>query len=122
MSILEQYIEAKANLTKYKTLEAALRLDLLEEMDMNQTVNGTVSKSVGNWRVTGGFKLNYKLDTKSFDVSALTEEQLGCIDYKPTLVMAEYKKIEECDREELDEFITVSSAMPTVKIKALDEM
>lgn len=114
---------AKDNLDTWKKVEADLRIKLLNKLFGEGVMEGTETEEVNGFKVKGGFSLNFKLDAKGVDAAfdELSEAEQLCISYKPSLTKAVYKALEDHEREALDEFITVSSAMPTIKIERLEE-
>ena len=120
-SLLEQYIEAKEGLTKFKKLESELRIELLSELFPN-TVEGTMNTIDGDYAVKGGFSLNHSLNRKSLEsiYDDLTEDEKGCIDFKPGLKLSAYKSLGSENRKLLDDCVSVSNSMPTITIKLLD--
>ena len=123
MKLIDKYIDAKQNLDMYKKLESELRIELLGELFQNNTVEGTEATEIDGYKVKGSFSLNFKLDGKALEEAFddLSEVEQACISFKPSLNKSVYKSIEDSEREELDEYITVSSAMPTIKIERLEE-
>tara|TARA_R110000744_G_C19371578_1_gene562726 strand:- start:23044 stop:23415 length:372 start_codon:yes stop_codon:yes gene_type:complete len=123
MKILDDYMVAKDNLDTWKKVEADLRIKLLNKLFGEGVMEGTETEEVNGFKVKGGFSLNFKLDAKGVDAAfdELSEAEQLCISYKPSLTKAVYKALEDHEREALDEFITVSSAMPTIKIERLEE-
>lgn len=116
--LINEYIEAKEALNKYKKLEADLRIKVLDEVFSDQTP-GSHTEIINGLKVKGGFKLNHKLDVKMaselFD--SMTEEEQSCIKFKPSLSLKEYNDLEDVDTYILDDCITVVPAMPTLSIE-----
>lgn len=115
--LLEKYNDAKAKLTRYKTLEHSLRLELIEELFPN-AIEGTHNLEVDNQSVKAVFKMILKLDAKALDETgnALSQAEKACIVYKPSLILAKYNKLEDSEKEALAEMITTSPALPSIKI------
>jgi hypothetical protein len=123
MKLLDDYMSAKDNLQYYKKLEADLRIKLLEELFPEAGVEGTETTEIGEFKVKGSFSLNFKLDAKAAEEAFddLSEAEQRCLVSKLSLSKAAYKTLEDWEREELDELITVSSSMPTIKIERVEE-
>lgn len=120
--LLNEYIESKARLDKYKKLESKLRIQLLEELFPSGEV-GTHTAAVDGLSIKGVFKMSYKLDQAEYlnNAEHFTDEEMECIKVTPSLVLAKYKGLEEDERSVLDDCVTVSHAMPTIKIEVIDE-
>lgn len=123
MKLLDDYITAKENLQTWKSIEADLRIKLLDQIFGDAIIEGTKTVELGGYKVKGSFALNFKLDAKAVDEAfdELSEAERACLVYKPSLSKAVYKALEDYEREGLDEFITVSPSMPTIKIERIGE-
>ncbi len=105
-------------LKKIKTDESNLRKSLAESiLGVDQFIKGIRKTN----RVEGGYtfainqKMNYKLDEGILSAlwKELSDEERACINYKPSLSIAAYKKLPEDSL--LHEAITTKPAMPTIK-------
>jgi len=114
--LLVEHVEAKAALDKWKKRESMLRLKIIDELSPDN-ISGTTNHTVGNAKVKIGKNMSYKLDNDVFqDIKDnLTEEEQDCILMTPKLVLRAYKITD--DTGNLDEAITVSPSMPTLKIE-----
>lgn len=115
---LEDYRTLQQALKNLKDEEKAMRLELVEEYFPN-AVSGTLSEAVGDFIIKGSFKLNYKLDTDAIHEmgESFSDEEEACIKWTPTIIMANYKELDESERENLDSCLTVSPALPALEIK-----
>lgn len=123
MKLLSDYIEAKYQLTKWKKAEAELRVALLDELFPAAT-EGTQTTFISGMEIKGGFKMSHKLDAKEVDENydCLSAAEQDCINYKPSLSLAAYKALDEFERSDLDQYITVVPSMPTLTIKLGEEL
>lgn len=117
--LVDEYLDAKTQFTHYKALEAELRIQLLDELFKGETIDGTESTFIGEYKVKGTFKLGFKLDKKAmadaYEDLSLAEQ--NCIKFDPGLILSAYKALDDSERQELDDYITVSPSMPTIKIE-----
>lgn len=118
---IEEYLEVKANLDKYKKLESEMRVAILEEAFPNAS-EGTLNSFAGEYQIKGTFKMTHKLDASLVEENYddMSKEEKECISFKPSLSLAAYKKLDEDDGYLLNECITVSPAMPSLKIQVAE--
>lgn len=124
---LEARIEAQQRLVdRIKELqkeEKELRAGILEECFGMDTV-GTVKTQVGNVIVTGEYGLTYKFSQEALDVAiqegTLSENALNGIRVKYELDKKVYDKLGEEDTEALNEFLTITPSLPSMKVKAVE--
>lgn len=66
--------------------------------------------------------VSFKLDERVVDqiFPDLSDAEKNCINFKPALKLREYKALGNDDKLMIDEAITVSPAMPTLKIKDIE--
>ena len=70
--------------------------------------------------IKGTFKNTFTLDPTVEEVfNDLSDAEQACIAFKPSLKLSIYKELEPELKEELDKWLTVKPAMPTVKIEEL---
>ena len=124
---LEARIEAQQRLVdRIKELqkeEKELRAGILEECFGMDTV-GTVKTQVGNVIVTGEYGLTYKFSQEALDAAiqegTLSENALNGIRVKYELDKKVYDQLGEEDTEALNEFLTITPSLPSMKVKAAD--
>ena len=124
---LEARIEAQQRLVdRIKELqkeEKELRAGILEECFGMDTV-GTVKTQVGNVIVTGEYGLTYKFSQEELDAAiqegTLSENALNGIRVKYELDKKVYDQLGEKDTEALNEFLTITPSLPSMKVKAAD--
>jgi hypothetical protein len=114
--LINEYVKVKGEFDKLKKLESELRVKLIDEMFLDQS-EGTRKIEANGLQISASFGVNYRIDTDLLDdiYNMLSPEEQDCIKLKPSLVISAYKKLEE--RDMLDDCISVSPAMPSVKIK-----
>ena len=124
---LEAHIEAQQRLVdsikELQKEEKELRAGILEECFGMDTV-GTVKTQVGNVIVTGEYGLTYKFSQEALDAAiqegTLSENALNCIRVKYELDKKVYDKLGEEDTEALNEFLTITPSLPSMKVKAVE--
>lgn len=128
MSIsLEARIEAQQRLVdQIRSLQAeekAARADILAECFGFDTI-GTTKTQVGNLIVTGEYGLTYKFNQEKLDeaikTGELSENALNGIRVKYELDKKVYDKLNEEDTEALNEYLTITPALPSMKVKAVE--
>jgi len=117
ISLISNYLEAKSMLDHYKNREKELRIELVDELFKDQS-DGTRKAEIDNCTIKAKFGTNYNLSQKAVDevYSSLSDEELECINFKPTLIMSAYKKLE--NKDILDSCITTSAALPSIEVTA----
>ena len=117
MSLYEDWIDAKRQLTEIKKLEWELRGKLEKEIREKQNAIGTVHAHLGGHHFISNVTLSYSIDKQVlFDNEwQLTEEELLCIERKPTINIARYKKLP--DASILKKIVTVKPQAPQIKVK-----
>ena len=124
---LEARIEAQQCLVdRIKELqkeEKELRAGILEECFGMDTV-GTVKTQVGNVIITGEYGLTYKFSKEALDAAiqegTLSENALNGIRVKYELDKKVYDQLNEEDTEALNEFLTITPSLPSMKVKAAE--
>lgn len=124
---LEARIEAQQRLVdRIKELqkeEKELRAGILEECFGMYTV-GTVKTQVGNVIITGEYGLTYKFSQEALDAAiqegTLSENALNGIRVKYELDKKVYDQLGEEDTEALNEFLTITPSLPSMKVKAAE--
>lgn len=125
---LEARIEAQQRLVdRIKELqkeEKELRAGILEECFGMDTV-GTVKTQVGNVIITGEYGLTYKFAQTELDEAiqngTLSEGALNGIRVKYELDKKVYDQLNEEDTEALNEFLTITPSLPSLKVKAVED-
>ena len=125
---LEARIEAQQRLVdRIKELqkeEKELRAGILEECFGMDTV-GTVKTQVGNVIITGEYGLTYKFAQTELDEAiqngTLSEGALNGIRVKYELDKKVYDQLNEEDTEALNEFLTITPSLPSLKVKAAED-
>lgn len=124
---LEARIEAQQRLVdrirELQKEEKELRAGILEECFGMDTV-GTVKTQVGNVIVTGEYGLTYKFAQEELDQAiqqgSLSETALNGIRVKYELDKKVYDQLNEADTEALNEFLTITPSLPSLKVKAAE--
>ena len=124
---LEARIEAQQRLVdRIKELqkeEKELRAGILEEC-FGMDIVGTVKTQVSNVIVTGEYGLTYKFSQEALDAAiqqgTLSENALNGIRVKYELDKKVYDQLNEEDTEALNEFLTITPSLPSMKVKAAE--
>lgn len=120
MKIINDYLDAKANLDKFKKLESEMRIKVLNKFFPENNI-GTNNTATKNFAVKGTFKNNFNLSAKISEVwDDLSPEEQACVTFKPSLKLSEYNKLDEDQKDLIDNYITVTPAMPTLAIKEVE--
>lgn len=114
--IYDQWIQACVDLRKAKATELELR-NIICETHLTDKLEGSKTIREEGYAVTPTAKLNRSLNKEVLDVlwDDLTVEERACIVYKPSLVLANYKKIENSDSK-LIEAVTCKPGQSSLKI------
>lgn len=125
--LLEQIEEQQRIAAKIKELqgeEKHLRSEILNQCFGMDTV-GTVKTQVGNLVVTGEYGLTYKFSQDALDEAIqngdLSENALNGIRVKYELDKKVYDQLNEEDTEALNEYLTITPSLPSIKVKAVEE-
>lgn len=115
--LISEYLEARSQLNFWKKREADLRIKLVNRLFPNAT-EGTYTYNDNNLKIKGKFGVNVNLNTKMFEEQSInmSEEELSCVTYKPTLSFPKFKNLSDTDKEYLALCVTISPAMPSVEI------
>ena len=121
MSIYQQWLDATNELKSAKDKELELRNLICEEI-LAQKLEGATTVHVPGFKVTATAKLNRSVDREVLEAiwDGLPDEEKECIDYKPSLKLTAYKKI-EIGGGKLLEAVTVKPAQATLKIVPEEE-
>ena len=113
---IKAYIDVAEQLKYYKKLEAEMRIQILDELFPSAN-EGTLTASVEDFIVKGTFKNSASVDKKKLDsmLDSLTDSEYDCFNFKPTLLLSNYKRLD--DQSRINECITFKPAMPTISIK-----
>ena len=117
MILHSQWLVASEALRQAKEEELRVRNLICEEV-LGDKVEGSVTKRENGLKVTATAKVTRSLDREVLEVlwEDITDEERECIDYKPSLRLALYKKI-EAEGGKLMEAVTVKPAQASLKIK-----
>lgn len=128
MSKIESQIEEQQRLVSsirdLQATEKALRAEILEELFGDSNV-GSVKTQVSNLIVTGEYGLTYKLSQdqveEAIETGVLDDEVLGAIRVKYELDKKAYDKLSDEAAEVLNEMLTITPALPSMKVKTVEE-
>ena len=114
---IEVYRTVKAQLAEIKATEMQMRLEIADELGVDQLKAGTTNFDYidEGIRLKLIKKLNYKLDRDVLDLVVLSEEEAACIKWTPELKLTPYRKVESTIM--LDQAITVTDATPSIDIE-----
>jgi len=110
---LARHMELVSNLQQVKAKEMALRKELAAYFLKSRHV-GTHNFSEEGYAVKAIKKNVTSLDSD-------TNEERGCINFQPKLVMKEYKRLAEDEREYLDMCIMVKPGAPGLIVTKIED-
>ena len=115
MNLIEQYMNAKDKLAEAKKIEMDFRLKVAE-MFSDQS-EGVKTLDIEEFEVKCTFKNNITVDRDALDlvIDNMSAEELEAIDFKPTIKLGVYKKLD--DTSWLETCLVVKPATPAIKVK-----
>ena len=121
MKIYEQWLEVSKQLRTLKNDELRLR-NKINATILAEKIEGSVTVTKPKYKVTGTARLNRVLNAEILDAiwEDLTPDEQEAVQYKPSLVLANYKKI-ELSGGKLMEAVTVKPGQASLKIDRLDD-
>lgn len=118
---LKVWIKMSDDLKNLKEKEAKLRIELCEEFLKGKVPPCKAKQIVENIEIEAVRGVSHKVDesvvTQLF--SEFSDEEKNVFKFKPDVKLKEYKKLSK--NSIVHEAITVKPAMPTIKIKFLEE-
>ena len=122
MNTIQQWLDAKYNLDKYKAIEKELRLIVLDQVFPSAS-EGTFNSVVGDLEVKGSFKVTTSININDYYEiqDSLSQEAEACLSWKPSFLKTKFAELEEDDKNNLERCLTYKPALPTLSIKAIEE-
>lgn len=121
-SMIEKQQRIAQQIRDLQAEEKELRITILDDLFGKEDQVGTVKTVVGNLVVTGGFGLTYKFNQEQLDEAlsdgVLSEEAANLIRVTYGLDKKAFDNASKEVSEEIMEYLTVSPALPTLKVKA----
>lgn len=116
MDQIELWYKAQQDLKELKAHEAKLRRAICEDMFDGQQGSFKVKISNAAYDIVATSRITTSLDMSVYEglVNRLSEAELACIKYKPSLIAKNYKQLPPLSL--LDEAIVTKPAMPTLKL------
>ena len=118
MNMYEEWLELSMELRRIKGAELKLRKKICEDV-LEEKLEGAKTENVikGKYKLTATAKLNRTVDRSLLEAiwEDLSDTEKECIDYKPSLKLVNYKKVEELGGKLLDA-VTVKPGTPSLKI------
>lgn len=103
--------------------EKTLRSAILNEL-FGDSVVGSIKAEVSNLIVTGEYGLTYKLDQteieNGIEAGLFSDAVLGAIRVKYELNKKAYDLLGEEDTEMMNEMLTVTPSLPSLKVKVVE--
>lgn len=103
--------------------EKTLRSAILNEL-FGDSVVGSIKTEVSNLIVTGEYGLTYKLDQteieNGIEAGLFSDAVLGAIRVKYELNKKAYDLLGEEDTEVMNEMLTVTPSLPSLKVKVVE--
>ncbi len=115
----EEWLEVTDELRTLKALEIKLRNKIAAPL-LSEKVEGTVSATNTKYKITATARVNRTIDREVLEAiwEDLSLDEQECIDYKPNLVLSNYKPYEETGGK-LMEAVTVKPGQASLKIERL---
>ena len=119
---LEQWKMLSDKLKAAKAMEMEMRKEIVAFLQP-KALPGTFDHDNLVMKVKVKIGLNYKFDQEELDAREedMTNAEAACINYKPSLLMKNYKMIPGDNREELDACLIVTLAAPTLTVEYRDD-
>lgn len=113
MDKYQEWLEMSEELHTLKRRELALRNELI----VTDKLEGSTTTHPTGYKVTVTARLTRTIDRPVLEAiwDELTDTEKECIDYKPSLVLANYRSIEESGGK-LMEAVTVKPAQASLKV------
>ncbi len=115
----EEWLDLSDQLRSLKALELKLRNRIAAPL-LSEKVEGTVSSTNTKYKITATARVNRTIDRELLEAiwEDLSLDEQECIDYKPSLVLSNYKPYEETGGK-LMEAVTVKPGQASLKIERL---
>jgi len=116
---LVEWESAKDNLDHYKELEMKLRKRIVSSLT-GTDAKAIAKTTIGNIDVVATSKVTTSIEDKDElldDRDGMSPEVQGCFPMKVSFSAAEYKKLDESDKREVDYYLIEKPAAPTLTIK-----
>lgn len=119
---IELHQQMQADLAKLKKDEKALRLLIVNGLFGSESI-GNREMHVGGYTIKAKFGLNIKSSIIAEDLDLLNEHELNCFEEVTVVnfIESEYKALEEDQKDEIDNYITVKPSLPTLKTTSTQE-
>jgi len=116
---IEAWSKAKALLDTAKSLEMDLRVQICDQV-LGDKLKGSKTGKFGPYKVTATAKLNSKIDKEGLKSiwKDLSAESKSAIRFNPSLIEANYKKLEKNDK--IQQVITHKPGAPSLALKDTD--
>jgi len=116
MNKYQEWLEASAALKKAKKVELELRNSICADR-LKDRLEGAKTTVEDGFKITATARLNRSVDRAILETiwDDLTDREKECVDYKPSLVLKNYKLV-EAEGGKLLEAVTVKPAQASLKI------
>lgn len=120
MKIYEEWLAVQAELRTLKATELKLRDKICKQI-LADKLEGAVTIKKPHYKVTATARVNRTIDRDMLEAlwTDLTPAEQESIDYKPNLVLANYKKVEQTGGKLL-EAVTVKPGQASLKIDRVE--
>lgn len=119
-AMLAEWQRLTAEVARLSKLESDLRQKLFMEIfpDLEE---GQSTIDIGNgWKLEGKGGLNYNLGKTEDVIAAISrlspQGKADIVSWKPKLKVGSYRKLEDVDRAIIDSTLTITKAMPSLKL------
>lgn len=114
--LVEKWIEATKTLSLAKKEEIRLRNLILPRM-LKDKISGSITDTFGGYKLSATARLNYTIDSAELAIlhDELSEEELACVKYDPTLRIANFNKLPEHNKLSLA--VTIKPGQGSLALK-----
>lgn len=123
--LIESWYSTQLELKQLRKREVELRLEIVETLSTGEITEGTERIGIGHGKdLKITHKLTYKLDeTDQLDlaldkVAKVMGEEIAdrLVNFKPTLSVSEFKKLDDDVLKEFSKFVTTIPGTPSIEI------
>lgn len=121
LQLVSEWEQLAASLTDIKKLELDIRKRICAIV--NQLPEGAKSQEVGDFKITVTNKLNRSFDVPVLETMLKSNPEWidNLVEYKPSLLLATYRKLEKKERHVFDACLTTKPGTPALTVKHLEQ-
>lgn len=122
--IYEEWLEAYAAMQHTKARELKIRNTIIDSFKSDKLEGSVTTHSPrGDYKIIVTTRVNRSIDREVLEAiwDGLSQDEQDCIDYKPNLILSNYKPIEASSDGKLLEAITVKPGQASLKIERMED-